>query len=53
MEGLRRGLGAPPGSARGGPGRWRGKASDDGAGGDSAEDGGDAMVVLVVRVEAQ
>ena len=50
MEGLRRGLGAgaPPGSVRGGPVRWRGRASDEGPGGESAEGGGEAMVVGIV-----
>lgn len=41
VEGLRRGLGA----ALGNPGRWRGRASEEGVGGDSAEGGGEAMIV--------
>ena len=53
MEGLRRGLGAPVGRARGGPARGRGRASEEGAGGDSAEGGGEAMVVWLARDEAQ
>ena len=47
MEGLRRGLGAPVGRARGGPARGRGRARDEGAGGDVAEGGGEAIVVCV------
>jgi hypothetical protein len=54
MEGLRRGLGAPVGRARGGPARGRGRAREEGAGGDVAEGGGEAIVVLwVVRNEAR
>lgn len=48
MEGLRRGLGAPVGRARGGPARGRGRARDEGAGGDPAEGGGEAIVVWLV-----
>jgi hypothetical protein len=53
MEGLRRGLGAPVGRARGGPARGRGNASDDGAGGDDVEGGGEAMVLQLVRDKAR
>ena len=53
MEGLRRGFGAPVGRARGGPARGRGRAREEGAGGDVAEGGGDAIVVWVVRDEAR
>jgi hypothetical protein len=53
VEGLRRGLGAPVGRARGGPGRWRGRASEEGVGGDSAGGGGEAMVTVLVRGEAR
>ena len=53
MEGLRRGLGAPVGRASGGPARGRGRAREEGAGGDVAEGGGEAIVVWVVRDEAR
>jgi hypothetical protein len=53
MDGLRRGLDAPVGRARAGPARCRGRASEEGVGGDTAEGGGEAMVVLIVRNEAQ
>lgn len=49
MEGLRRGLGAPVGRARGGPARGRGRARDEGAGGDVAEGGGEAIIVCGAR----
>jgi hypothetical protein len=50
VEGLRRGLGAgaPFGRVRDGPVRWRGRARDEGPGGESAEGGGEAMVMSVV-----
>lgn len=49
MEGLRRGLGAgaPFGRVSAGPARWRGRARDEGPGGERAEGGGEAMVVIV------
>lgn len=47
VEGLRRGLGA----ALGNPGRWRGRASEEGVGGDSAEGGGEAMIGCVVGAQ--
>ena len=50
MEGLRRGLGAPVGRARGGPARGRGRAREEGAGGEWAEGGGEAIVVVVWAV---
>lgn len=53
MEGLRRGLGALVGRARGGPARGRGSAREEGAGGDVAEGGGEAIVMWVVRDEAR
>jgi hypothetical protein len=51
VEGLRRGLGAgaPFGRVSAGPARWRGRAREEGPGGESAEGGGEAMVVDVVR----
>lgn len=52
IEGLRRGLGVPAGRARG-PGRWRGRARDAGVGGEVAEGGGEAMVVVFVCAEAR
>jgi hypothetical protein len=39
-------LGAPVGRARGGPARGRGRAREEGAGGDVAEGGGEAMAVF-------
>jgi hypothetical protein len=52
VEGLRRGLGAgaPFGRVREGPVRWRGRAREEGPGGESAVGGGEAMAVDVVDV---
>jgi hypothetical protein len=43
----------PLGSVRAGPVRWRGRARLEGPGGESAEGGGEAMVVGVVRAGAR
>jgi hypothetical protein len=55
VEGLRRGLGAgaPFGRVRDGPARWRGRAREEGPGGESAEGGGEAMAVSVVCAGAR
>ena len=46
-------MGAPVGRARGGPARGRGRAREEGAGGDVAEGGGEAIVMWMVRDKAR